>query len=77
MAKCAKFLKTLFSTAQMSLRGGLLLFPTKQSPALLGISGQKEVAAPPKNKGGGSQRHKFTRCTVEKDPLNVAGIDTP
>ena len=45
----------------MSLRGGFLFFPTKQSPALW-----REVAAPPKNKGGGSQRHKFTRCTVEK-----------
>ncbi len=54
-----------FSTVQMSLRGGALLFPTKQSPVSRGISIPKEVASPPKNKIGGSQRHQFIKCSVE------------
>jgi hypothetical protein len=29
------------------------------------ISTQKEIAAPPKTKSGGSQRHQFMKCTVE------------
>jgi hypothetical protein len=38
----------------------------KRSPVVENISNQKEVAAPPKNKIDGSQRHKFTRCTAGK-----------
>jgi hypothetical protein len=58
----------------MSLRGGFLFFPTKQSPVLRDISTQKKIAAPPhlpwravpgKSKSGGSQRHQFMKCTVE------------
>jgi len=36
-------------------------FLPKQSPALRDISTQKEIAAPPKSKSGGSQRHQFMR----------------
>jgi hypothetical protein len=53
----------------MSLRGRQ---PEKQSPVLEDIAGQKEVAAPPKNKVGGSQRHKFTKCTLETENYNSA-----
>jgi hypothetical protein len=55
-----------FSTVQMSLRGGFLLFPTKQSPVLMDILVQKEIASPPNYKSGGSQRHQYIRCTVEE-----------
>jgi hypothetical protein len=34
----------------MSLRGGVLLFPTKQSPVFRGVSAEKEIASPPKTK---------------------------
>jgi len=57
----------------MSLRGGVLLFPTKQSPVLRDNSVENKVATPPrrpafgagKTKSGGSQRHKLAGCTVE------------
>jgi hypothetical protein len=49
----------------MSLRGGVLLFLTKQSPVLSEVSVENEIASPPKTKIGGSQRHSLARCTVE------------
>src|SRR3990172_7923329 len=55
----------------MSLRGGFLFFPTKQSLVLRDISVQKEIATPPKGKSGGSQRHQFIKCTVENIKLKV------
>jgi hypothetical protein len=54
----------------MSLRGGFLLFPTKQFPVLKDVSVEKGIASPPKYKGGGSQRHQFIECTVEKIKKN-------
>jgi len=48
----------------MSLRGGVLLFPTKQSPVLRDVLVENEIASPPKTKSGGSQRHDLARCMV-------------
>jgi hypothetical protein len=45
-----KYLNKNFSTVQMSLRGGFLLFPTKQSPVFRDVSIQKEIASPPKTR---------------------------
>ncbi|MDP1546655.1 MAG: hypothetical protein Q8L87_11585, partial [Anaerolineales bacterium] len=39
-----EFSRMYFSTVQMSLRGGFLLFPTKQSPVLKDVSVVKGIA---------------------------------
>ena len=56
----------LFSTVQMSLRG-------RQPEAISCFTKyfwQMRIAAPPKSKIGGSQRHDFMGCTVENFSLN-------
>jgi len=47
---------------------------TKQSPVFTYVSFQKEVASPPKYKSGGSQRHQFIKCTVERDELSFKRV---
>jgi hypothetical protein len=50
------YVKNLFSV-QMSLRGGVLLFPTKQSFVLSNISGQRRLLHGAERR---SQRHNLT-----------------
>jgi|GEM_PF-6106252 len=63
-----------FAAVQMSLRGGVLLFPTKQSLVLRDVSVENEIASPLKNKISGSQRHCLARYTVENEKIKTKEI---